>query len=98
MCYMCFSIYMSFVFLDYGFNNVWNYCWNVEDFDQIVVGFGVFYVSEIFVLFGLEYVLELYINVLRMYREGEFNENVVDVIQKYWISFIKIFDFNIEWV
>lgn len=96
MRYMCPSIYMSSAFPDHGFNNAWNYRWNVEDPDQIAAGLGVPHVSEISALFGPEYVLEPYINAPRTYREGELNENAVDVIQKYWISFIKTFDPNTE--
>ncbi|KAK4658946.1 hypothetical protein QC762_106000 [Podospora pseudocomata] len=96
MRYMCPNIYMSSAFPDHGFNNAWNYRWNIEDPDQIAAGLGVPHVSEISALFGPEYVLEPYISAPRTYREGELNGNAVDVIQKYWISFIKTFDPNTE--
>ncbi|KAK4171816.1 putative cholinesterase precursor [Triangularia setosa] len=96
MRYMCPSIYMTSAFPNHGFNNSWNYRWNVEDPDQIKAGVGVPHVTEISALFGPEFVPALYIRAPRTYRKGEINENAVDVLQRYWISFIKTFDPNPE--
>ncbi|KAK3989890.1 Alpha/Beta hydrolase protein [Cladorrhinum sp. PSN332] len=74
----------------------YNYRYNVEDADYIDMGLGVTYGMEAMALFGLQNVpqIEGALPWPRSYLPGEPNSKSTDVMQAYWISFIRTFNPN----
>lgn len=98
MRYMCPGLYLNDAFDHYNDRyqkgtSSWAYRWNVEDKDQIAAGLGVPHIVELNAIFGPS---NIYYGgqVPKSYRPGGTNAAAVQVIQGYWVSFIKTFDPN----
>lgn len=98
MRYMCPGLYLNDAF-DYFNDNYlkgrssWAYRWNVEDQEQMANGLGVPHIVELNALFGPS---NIYYRgaVPKSYWPGQINAAAVQVMQSYWVSFIKTFDPN----
>ncbi|KAK3950103.1 Alpha/Beta hydrolase protein [Pseudoneurospora amorphoporcata] len=98
MRYMCPGLYLNDAFDNYNDHyqkgtSSWAYRWNVEDKDQMAAGLGVPHIVELNALFGPT---NMYYTgqVPKSYWPGMTNAAAVQVIQGYWVSFIKTFDPN----
>ncbi|EGZ76790.1 alpha/beta-hydrolase [Neurospora tetrasperma FGSC 2509] len=98
MRYMCPGLYLNDAFDNYNSQyskgtSSWAYRWNVEDRDQMASGLGVPHVVELNALFGptnMWYTGQ----VPQSYFPGGTNAAAVQVMQSYWVSFIRTFDPN----
>jgi len=100
MRYMCPGLFLNDVFYKHGGENnngnnnrSYAYRYNVEDQDQMAQGLGVPHTAELHAVFGPNHTAKSSAPPKSYYEGGE-NEAVVDVVQAYWISFIKFFDPN----
>lgn len=95
---MCPGLYLNDAFDYYNDKftkgtSSWAYRWNVVDQEQMANGLGVPHIVELNALFGPE---NIYYRgaVPKSYWPGGINAAAVQVMQSYWISFIKTFDPN----
>ncbi|KAJ4419684.1 hypothetical protein N0V85_000902 [Neurospora sp. IMI 360204] len=98
MRYMCPGLYLNDAFDNYNDDyqkgtSSWAYRWNVEDRDQMASGLGVPHIVELNALFGPTNMWWTG-QVPKSYLPGGTNAAAVQVMQGYWVSFIKTFDPN----
>ncbi|KAK3395405.1 Alpha/Beta hydrolase protein [Sordaria brevicollis] len=98
MRYMCPGLYLNDAFDHYNDHytkgtSSWAYRWNVKDQEQLANGLGVPHVVELNALFGPENIYNRGA-VPKSYWPNHENAAAVQVMQSYWVSFIKTFDPN----
>lgn len=98
MRYMCPGLYLNDAYDHYNDRyqkgtSSWAYRWNVEDPNQMAAGNGVPHIVELNALFGPANVYWQN-QVPKSYKAGQANAPAVQVIQGYWVSFIKTYDPN----
>lgn len=77
---------MSRMYAQHGISNIFNYRYNVEDPTTMRDGNGVPHVAETSAIWGD--------GLPKSYLPGGPNEKIPNMMQKYWISFIKFSDPN----
>ena len=84
--YVCPGIFLSRMYKLHGITNNFNYRYNVEDPNTVRNGNGVPHVAETSAIWG--------VGLPKSYQPGGPNDRIPNLMQKYWISFIKSFDPN----
>lgn len=84
--YVCPGIFLSRMYAKHGVSNIFNYRFNVEDPTTMQGGNGVPHVAETSAIWGTD--------LPKSYQSGGPNAKISNMMQKYWISFIKFYDPN----
>lgn len=91
MRYMCPGLYCSNAYPKFGYNQTWNYLWNVIDPVDAADGLGVKHTVEVNAIWGPENV-----NGGAPASYSTTNAAIIPVVQAYWTSFIRSYDPNVH--